>query len=168
MCLVVVMLVFAKILRARVLRDLIFPFVDHRAELPLWNPRALSMYVVDTHNGSSMRHIWVLGVCCLIRLTPSFSCHDLQSNWDQVVESFDDLGLKDELLRGIYAYGFEKPSAIQQRAILPCVKGSYSTLSTVFNLAWCHVWGSFSRVIEALSLFHSDYRVCVHRNVNVT
>jgi superfamily II DNA/RNA helicase len=23
--------------------------------------------------------------------------------------------LKDELLRGIYAYGFEKPSAIQQR-----------------------------------------------------
>lgn len=31
--------------------------------------------------------------------------------------------LKEELLRGIYAYGFEKPSAIQQRAILPCVKG---------------------------------------------
>jgi len=26
-------------------------------------------------------------------------------------------------LRGIYAYGFEKPSAIQQRAIIPCVKG---------------------------------------------
>jgi len=24
---------------------------------------------------------------------------------------------------GIYAYGFEKPSAIQQRAIIPCVKG---------------------------------------------
>lgn len=31
--------------------------------------------------------------------------------------------LKDELLRGIYAYGFEKPSAIQQRAILPCISG---------------------------------------------
>lgn len=31
--------------------------------------------------------------------------------------------LKEELLRGIYAYGFEKPSAIQQRAIMPCVKG---------------------------------------------
>merc|ERR1712106_104232 len=25
--------------------------------------------------------------------------------------------------RGIYAYGFEKPSAIQQRAIVPCIKG---------------------------------------------
>lgn len=31
--------------------------------------------------------------------------------------------LKEELLRGIYAYGFEKPSAIQQRAILPCISG---------------------------------------------
>jgi translation initiation factor 4A len=47
----------------------------------------------------------------------------LQSNWDQVVDSFDDMGLREDLLRGIFAYGFEKPSAIQQRAILPCIKG---------------------------------------------
>ncbi|EDO45225.1 predicted protein [Nematostella vectensis] len=47
--------------------------------------------------------------------------HDLiESNWDEVVESFDDMNLKEALLRGIYAYGFEKPSAIQQRAIRPC------------------------------------------------
>jgi translation initiation factor 4A len=39
------------------------------------------------------------------------------------VDNFDDMNLKEELLRGIYAYGFEKPSAIQQRAIIPCVKG---------------------------------------------
>ena len=32
------------------------------------------------------------------------------------------MSLKEELLRGIYAYGFEKPSAIQQRAIVPCIK----------------------------------------------
>jgi len=31
------------------------------------------------------------------------------------------MNLKDELLRGIYAYGFETPSAIQQRAVLPIV-----------------------------------------------
>merc|ERR1719193_494876 len=31
--------------------------------------------------------------------------------------------LKDELLRGIYAYGFEKPSHIQQRGIIPCIQG---------------------------------------------
>ncbi|KAH3771734.1 hypothetical protein DPMN_173062 [Dreissena polymorpha] len=36
---------------------------------------------------------------------------------------FEDMNLKDELLRGIYAYGFETPSAIQQRAIIPCVQG---------------------------------------------
>jgi superfamily II DNA/RNA helicase len=29
------------------------------------------------------------------------------------------MDLKEDLLRGIYAYGFEKPSAIQQRAIKP-------------------------------------------------
>ena len=29
------------------------------------------------------------------------------------------MNLREELLRGIYAYGFEKPSAIQQRAVKP-------------------------------------------------
>jgi hypothetical protein len=32
------------------------------------------------------------------------------------------MNLREELLRGIYGYGFEKPSAIQQRAIAPCIK----------------------------------------------
>ncbi|KAL4076167.1 P-loop containing nucleoside triphosphate hydrolase protein [Scleroderma citrinum] len=40
-----------------------------------------------------------------------------------VVSTFDDLNLKEDLLRGIYAYNFEKPSAIQQRAILPITQG---------------------------------------------
>jgi translation initiation factor 4A len=40
-----------------------------------------------------------------------------------VVDSFDDLDLQDQLLRGIYSYGFEKPSAIQQRAIRPLIDG---------------------------------------------
>jgi ATP-dependent RNA helicase len=33
------------------------------------------------------------------------------------------MGLKEPLLRGLYQYGFEKPSAIQQRAIGPIVAG---------------------------------------------
>lgn len=41
----------------------------------------------------------------------------------KIVSSFDNMGLKEELLRGLYAYGFEKPSAIQQRAVLPIVQG---------------------------------------------
>jgi translation initiation factor 4A len=47
----------------------------------------------------------------------------IESNWDQVVDSFDGMDLKSELLRGIYAYGFERPSAIQQRAVMPVIKG---------------------------------------------
>jgi len=46
---------------------------------------------------------------------------DYESEVD-IVESFDDMGLKEEILRGIYAYGFEKPSAIQKRAIVPLAK----------------------------------------------
>lgn len=41
----------------------------------------------------------------------------------QVFTSFDTMGLKEELLRGIYAYGFERPSAIQQRAIKQIIQG---------------------------------------------
>jgi len=47
---------------------------------------------------------------------------DFANNWDEVVDNFDNMDLKDELLRGIYAYGFEKPSLIQQKAILPLSK----------------------------------------------
>lgn len=40
-----------------------------------------------------------------------------------VVDSFDDLDLQEGLLRGIYSYGFERPSAIQQRGIRPILDG---------------------------------------------
>lgn len=41
----------------------------------------------------------------------------------EAIESFDDMDLKEELLRGIYAYGFERPSVIQQKGIVPLAKG---------------------------------------------
>lgn len=40
----------------------------------------------------------------------------------KVYESFDDMDLNDELVRGIYSYGFEKPSKIQKIAIVPMSK----------------------------------------------
>lgn len=46
-----------------------------------------------------------------------------ETNWDETVQKFDDLNLKEEVLRGIYGYGFEKPSPIQQKAILPVIMG---------------------------------------------
>jgi len=48
---------------------------------------------------------------------------DFESNVDEIVDNFDNMNLKEDLLRGIYSYGFEKPSAIQQRAIKPLTKG---------------------------------------------
>mmetsp|Transcript_33101 Transcript_33101/g.79806 ORF Transcript_33101/g.79806 Transcript_33101/m.79806 type:complete len:388 (+) Transcript_33101:71-1234(+) len=47
----------------------------------------------------------------------------IETNVDEVCESFDDMGLSENLLRGIYSYGFEKPSAIQARAIKPMLTG---------------------------------------------
>jgi len=41
----------------------------------------------------------------------------------RVYETFDEMGLPDNLLRGIYAHGFEKPSMIQRKAIVPIREG---------------------------------------------
>uniref|UniRef100_H3CPM8 RNA helicase n=2 Tax=Tetraodon nigroviridis TaxID=99883 RepID=H3CPM8_TETNG len=47
----------------------------------------------------------------------------IDDNWNQSVDSFEDMKLDENLLRGVFAYGFEKPSFIQQRAIIPCIEG---------------------------------------------
>ena len=41
----------------------------------------------------------------------------------KIYSSFDDMGLPDNLLRGVYGYGFERPSAIQTKAIVPIREG---------------------------------------------
>lgn len=38
-------------------------------------------------------------------------------------DTFDSLNLREDLMRGIYSHGFEKPSAIQKIAINPIIKG---------------------------------------------
>jgi translation initiation factor 4A len=39
------------------------------------------------------------------------------------IDSFDDMTINENILRGIYSYGFEKPSRIQSLAIKPIVDG---------------------------------------------
>ena len=39
------------------------------------------------------------------------------------INSWDELEIHTDILRGIFAYGFEKPSPIQQKAILPIING---------------------------------------------
>lgn len=41
----------------------------------------------------------------------------------KVYDTFDGMNLPEKLLRGIYAYGFERPSDIQSKAIIPIKEG---------------------------------------------
>lgn len=41
----------------------------------------------------------------------------------KITPTFESMNLKDDLLRGIYSYGFEAPSAIQSRAISQIISG---------------------------------------------
>ena len=52
-------------------------------------------------------------------------CDSIVYGMTEVVEyeKFDDMELPEDLLRGIYAYGFERPSAIQKKAIKPIAEG---------------------------------------------
>ena len=42
---------------------------------------------------------------------------------ENVINGWDELEIEPSILRGIFAYGFEKPSPIQQRAIKPVIEG---------------------------------------------
>ena len=42
---------------------------------------------------------------------------------EKIIENWDELNIKQELLRGIFAYGFEKPSEIQKKAIPVMITG---------------------------------------------
>jgi ATP-dependent RNA helicase len=74
--------------------------------------------------------------------------------------TFDDMQLKPDLLKGIYAYGFEKPSAIQQRAIRPIIRGrdiiaqsqSGTGKTAVFSIATLQLLDETSRECQVLVL----------------
>jgi ATP-dependent RNA helicase len=106
----------------------------------------------------------------------------------EIYTSFDSLGLKEDLLRGIYAYGksnkrkiitdslqfasvsnshlkfvsvgFERPSAIQQRAIKPIIQGrdiiaqsqSGTGKTAVFSIGILQVLDTSSNETQALTL----------------
>jgi ATP-dependent RNA helicase len=81
----------------------------------------------------------------------------------EVVTTFDGMGIKDDLLRGIYAYGFEKPSAIQQRAVIPIISGrdviaqaqSGTGKTSMIALTVCQMLDTTSREYDFIFLFSS-------------
>lgn len=76
------------------------------------------------------------------------------------VDSFEEMGLREDLLRGIYAYGFERPSAIQQRAIQPIIAGrdviaqsqSGTGKTAVFCIGMLQVLNSSTNETQMLNL----------------
>ncbi|XP_074280694.1 eukaryotic initiation factor 4A-3 [Silene latifolia] len=76
------------------------------------------------------------------------------------ITSFDSMGIKNDLLRGIYGFGFEKPSAIQQRAVMPIIQGrdviaqaqSGTGKTSMISLAVCQIVDISSREVQALIL----------------
>jgi ATP-dependent RNA helicase len=78
----------------------------------------------------------------------------------EVHASFDTMRLKEDLLRGVYAYGFERPSAIQQRAIVPIIQGrdviaqsqSGTGKTAVFSIGILQSLDTTSNETQALTL----------------
>ena len=54
---------------------------------------------------------------------PSAGPEAKEDNVCDQIENWDELDIKTDILRGIYAYGFEKPSEIQKKAIPSIIKG---------------------------------------------
>jgi translation initiation factor 4A len=70
----------------------------------------------------------------------------------KLYEEFDQMNLPDNLLRGVYAYGFEKPSAIQQKGIVPIAEGRdvLAQAQSGTGKTGTFVIGSLARVDEAI------------------
>lgn len=46
-----------------------------------------------------------------------------ENNTDiKIYNNFDSMGINDNILRGIYSYGFENPSSVQQKGIVPIIE----------------------------------------------
>ncbi|KAF9647618.1 P-loop containing nucleoside triphosphate hydrolase protein [Thelephora ganbajun] len=94
----------------------------------------------------------------VINIDPDVS--EIESNWDEIVDNFNNMDLKPELLHGIYTYGFKRPSAIQQHAIVPIIKGhdviaqtqSGTGKTAAFSISILQKLNCLSRCTQALIL----------------
>lgn len=79
------------------------------------------------------------------------------------ISNFDELDLHPDILRGIFAYGFEKPSAIQKHAIKPIITGddviaqaqSGTGKTATFSIAILHKIDPTNKSVQALLLVNT-------------
>jgi translation initiation factor 4A len=70
-------------------------------------------------------------------------------------ENFEDMPLKENLLRGILSYGFDKPSSVQKKGIVPVIEGKDSVIQAQSG---CGKTGTFS--IASLQLTDEAIKSC--------
>ena len=70
-------------------------------------------------------------------------------------ENFEDMPLKENLLRGILQYGFDKPSSVQKKGIVPVIEGKDSVIQAQSG---CGKTGTFS--IASLQLTDEALKSC--------
>jgi len=63
----------------------------------------------------------ILSIMSTLNSEVSVPLNEEINNSSYEIQNWDDLEISSNLLRGIFAYGFEKPSPIQQQAIKPLV-----------------------------------------------
>ena len=96
----------------------------------------------------------------------------LENEFTKII-SWDDLNLKNQLLRGIYSYGFENPSPIQQKAIQPIISNNdvIAQSQSGTGKTGCFTIASLQKVDESLKktqiLILSPTRELSHQIINV-
>lgn len=75
----------------------------------------------------------------------------LEENWSESIESYEDMNLNKDLLRGILEYGYTKPSNVEKKAIQPMILKRDTIVQTR------HEGGrSLSYIIPALQNVNSE------------
>jgi translation initiation factor 4A len=91
---------------------------------------------------------------------PADVVEDIVEDEVEEIDNFDNMGLKQDLLRGIYSYGFEKPSTIQKKAIKPTTTGrdiiaqaqSGTGKTATFTIGTLNQIDTSTRTVQALML----------------
>ena len=75
------------------------------------------------------------------------------------IKSWDEFNLKNNLLRGIYSYGFENPSPIQQKAIQPIIdnKDVIAQSQSGTGKTGCFTIASLEKIDESIKKNTSAY-----------
>ena len=88
---------------------------------------------------------------------------EIETNTTQSIENWDELDIDPSILRGIYAYGFEKPSPIQCKAVSPMLseRDIIAQAQSGTGKTGCFTVGTLARVdftkndVQAIILSHT-------------